>query len=491
MIYCLFVWLFILGISEATQRLYVHRNIALKNILFLFGSSILLFSCQKGVIIPPPEYGISEKSAPIREPSYISIPISLSYQTIRESVTKNLGPTLYVDDSFTNNDEDNVKIKVVQNGNLHLNGYQDFLKISLPVHVFFTGRYRACGICPEIIKSTDFTMEADIVSKISLSPSWVLTTQTESKGFSIKKDPYMSLGPLNINIRTVVEQLLKNQLGDLAKMIDKTIREQVDLKKYAEQAWKELQKPILADSAYNAWLYFAPKEFILSPLRADKDRLSIKGALLTDINTKLGDKPLIRETPVPRLTLRDDIPSGFKIDLLTEIDFNEATRQARLAFKDSTFEVSSKKRITVNDIELYGRGNEVFVKVQMSGALRAVVYLKGKPAFDQDGQEIYFQDLDYELNTSQVLLKSASWLLKGTLKKKMDSTFRYPVKQDLDVAAAAVRSYLSGYNYRNLLEINGNLGSLTLKDVGSDERVIRAKFSAEGRASLKILGLTF
>ncbi len=380
---------------------------------------------------------------------------------------------------------------MVQNGNLHLNGYQDFLKISLPVHVFFTGRYVACGICPEIIKSTDFTMDADIVSKIGLSSSWVLTTQTESKGFSIKKDPYMNLGPININIRSVVEQVLKTQLTELAKMIDRTIREQIVLKKYAEQAWKELQKPILADSTYNAWIYFAPKTLILSPLRADKDRLSINGALLTEINTKLGDKPIVRETAFPELILKDEVPSGFKIDLLAEIDFKEATREARLAFKDSTFEVSAKKRVTVNDIEVFGRGNEIYIKVQMSGALRAVVYLKGKPAFDQERQEIYFQHLDYELNTRQVLLKSASWLLKGTLKKKMDAAFRYPVKQDLDAAATAVRSYLSGYNYRNLLEIKGSLRSLTLRDVGSDDEVIRARFSAEGKASLKIVGLTF
>lgn len=459
--------------------------------LSIFGILLFLFSCRKTVIIPPPEYAISEKSAPVREPSYISLPISLSYQTIREAVAKNLGTTLYEDASFTDNDGDNVKIKVVQNGNLHLNGYQDFLKISLPVHVFFTGRYVACGICPEIIKSTDFMMEADIVSKIGLNSSWALTTQTESKGFSITKDPYMNLGPLNINIRTVVEQLLKNQLAELAKMIDRTVREQVVLKKYAEQAWKELQKPILADSTYNAWLYFVPKAFILSPLRADKDRLGINGALLTEINTKLGDKPVVRETALPGLTLKDEVPSGFKIDLLAEIDFKEATRQARLAFKDSTFEVSAKKRVTVNDIEIFGRGNEIYIKVQMSGALRAVVFLKGKPAFDQERQEMYFQHLDYELNTRQVLLKSASWLLKGTLKKKMDAAFRYPVKQDLDAAATAVRSYLSGYNYRNLLEIKGSLRSLTLRDVGSDDEVIRARFSAEGKASLKIVGLTF
>jgi hypothetical protein len=460
-------------------------------ILLCIGLVFFAFSCQKTLVIAPPEYSAAEKPAPVREPSYISIPVSLSYQTIREAVSQNLGTTLYVDDSFTDNGEDNVKIKVLQTGDLRITGYQDLLKISLPVHVFFTGRYVACDICPEIVKSTDFMMEADFVSKIGLSPSWVLNTQTESKGFSIKKDPYMSLGPMNINIRAVVESVLKKQLAELTKMMDRTIKEQVDLKKYAAQAWKELQNPIMADSSYRAWLYFSPKEFILSPLRADKDRITIKGALLTDINTRLGEKPTVKEVPLPGLTLRDDIPTGFKIDLLAEIDFDEATRQARLAFKDSTFTVTPKKQITINDIEVFGRGNDVYTKVRMSGALRAVIYLKGKPAYDQVKQEIYFQNLDYELNTQQALVKTASWLLKSTLKKKMDAAFRYNVKQDLDAAAAAVRAYLAGYNYRNVLEVKGSLGALSLKEVGSDDKVIRAKFSAEGKAAVKILSLNF
>lgn len=465
----------------------------MKKTLTLFHTApiLLAFACRKALFIPPPEYAPAEKPAPVRDPSYISVPVSLSYQTIREAAAKNIGNKLYVDDSFTDNGGDNVKIKVLQTDDLRITGYQDFLKITLPVHVFFTGRYVACDICPEIVKSTDFMMEADFVSKIVLTPSWVLSTRTESKGFSIKKDPYMSLGPLNINIRAVVESVLKKQLTELAKTLDRTIKEQVDLKKYAAEAWKELQNPIMADSSYRAWLYFSPKEFILCPLRADKERITIKGALLTDINTKLGEKPNVREVPLPGLTIREDIPSGFKIDLLAEIDFEEASRQARLAFKDSTFTVTPKNRITINDIEVFGRGNDVYIKVRMSGALRAVVYLKGKPAYDPLKQEIYFQNLDYELNTRQALVKTASWLLKSPLKKKMDAAFRYNVKEDLDAAAAALRGYLAGYNYRNLLEVKGSLGTLSLNEIGSDDTVIRAKFSAEGKATVKILSLNF
>lgn len=459
--------------------------------LLLFLPLSLFFACQKAVVVAPPEYKTDAGPMVSREPSYISIPVSLSYETIKKSVNKSLGNVLYNDDSFENNDNDDIKVRVTQTGDIRIVGYKEYLKVSLPVQIFFAGRYLACDICPEISKSTTFEMEADFVTKISLNPDWSLNTFTESKGFNIKKDPYMSLGPLNINIRLVVEKLLQSQLKSLTQLLDKTVKENFALKKYAEDAWKELQKPILADSTYNAWLYFNPKEFIMAPLNAGKDRLTIKGALLTEIDTKLGEKPSPKNVKLPGLTIREDFPPQFRIELPVEIDFPEATRQARAAFQDTTITLTKKKYIHIDDIEIFGRGGEVFIKVRMSGTVRATIYLKGKPAFDSEKSEIYFANLDYELNTQQAMLKAASWLLKSTLKKKMESAFRYNVKDDIEGAKASINTFLNGYVYDDLLEVKGSLGNLSMKGVSADEKAIRVVFFAEGKATVKILNLNF
>ncbi|MCG9911288.1 MAG: DUF4403 family protein [Flavobacteriales bacterium] len=458
---------------------------------FIFFWLLVFASCQKTVVVAPPEYNAVPVEPILREPSLISIPVSIPYETVKQSVKKSLGDVLYDDDSFENNDNDDIKIKVTQTGDLRLIGHKEYIKVGLPVKVFFAGRYIACDFCPEISKSTTFEMEAEFISRISLETNWRLNTTTESNGFVIKKDPYMTLGPLNINIRLVVEKVLKKQLADLTKLLDNTLRENVNLKAYAETAWKELQNPILADSTYNAWLYFTPQEFWMTPLVADREKITIKGALLTHVNTQLGAKPINKITKLPGLTLKESIPQAFRLEMPVDIDYAEATRQARLAFKDSVFAVTSKKSVRIDDIEVYGRGGEVFIKTRMSGAVRATVYLKGKPAFNPEKAEIYFENFDFELNTKQAMLKAASWLLKSTLRKKMDAAFRYNIAEDLNGASAAIKTYLNGYTYQDILEMKGSLGKLVLKGISADEYAIKAVFYAEGKASVKIINLSF
>lgn len=464
----------------------------MKHLQYTFMATLLLLlfsACQKSVVVQPPVY--QTESAPVvtREPSYISLPVSVTYETLKKAIDKTVGNVLYNDDSFENNSNDNIKIRVSKTGDIRIVGYKEYIKVSLPVEVFFNGRYLACDFCPEINKSTTFEMEADFVSKINIDPSWALITQTESKGFSIKKDPYMSLGPVNINIRVVVEEVLRRQLGELTKMLDRSVKENLDLKQYVDEAWKELQTPILADSAYNAWLYFDPQEFVVAPLNCGKDKLTLNGALLTHIDTKLGEKPVPKASKLAGLTIKETIPSNFRVELPVEIDFAEATRQARSAFKDTTIALTGKKKIHIDDIEVYGRAGEIFIKTRISDAVRATIYFKGKPAYDPTTMDIYFQNLDYELNTKQAMLKAASWLLKSTLKKKMEQAFRYNLKEDLDGAKASIKSYLDGYTYDDMLEVKGSLGSLILKGVSADETAIRAIFYAEGKAGVKILDL--
>lgn len=464
----------------------------MKKYIFLFSFVLLaLFSCQKAVVVAPPEYKTEEAPQVLREPSYISLPVSISYETIKKTIDKAVGNVLYNDDSWENNNNDDIKIRVTKKGDFRITGFKEYIKVSLPVEVFFAGRYIACDFCPELTKSTSFEMEADFVSRIRLEPSWKLVTETESRGFVIKKDPYLSIGPLNINIRAVVESVLKSQLSELTKVLDKTVKENLDLKQYVEPAWKELQKPILADSTYHVWLYFTPQEFIMAPLNCSKDKLTINAALLTFIDTKLGTKPTASNVKLNGLTLKETVPSQFRIELPVEIDFDEATAQARKAFKDSTFTITKKKQVKIDDIEVYGRGGEIFIKTRMSDAVRATIYLKGKPAYDPNTMDIYFQNLDYEVNTQQAMLKAAAWLLKSTLKKKLEAAFRYNLKEDIEGAKGSIKEYLSGYTYENLLEVKGYLGNLSLKGISADEKAIKAVFYADGKAAVKLLDLSF
>lgn len=462
-----------------------------KLIFTLILPALSFASCQKQLVAPAPL--LREESGPQlkAEPSYINVPVSIPYKGIEDALEKSQGKNLYTDDSYDNNNKDGIKIKVSKKGAFDFRGYKEYIRITLPLSIWFSGRWEACDFCPAVESSTDFDANITFTSRLALNMDWKLATQTEATSFEVTRDPYIKVGPLNINARKVVEYALRENLKDLAKTIDTELQSGFDLKKHAEDTWKQLQKPMLADSAYNAWIRFAPEEFILAPIQCGKEDVTINGALLTGISTSLGAMPNVPLKPLPGITFKEKNDNAFRVELAIEIPFTEATAIARRELKDTIFPITKKKQIKIDDVEIFGKAGEVFIKVKTSGSLRSIIFLKGTPAYDDATRELYLNNFDYELQSKQALVKAASWLLKSTVRSRMAKAFRYPMDEDYAAARAAMDSYLADYTYKDLFNVKGKINSLKVKGVSSDDEKIYAVFYTDGNARVKMLNLNW
>jgi hypothetical protein len=52
----------------------------------------------------------------------------------------------------------------------------------------------------------------------------------------------------------------------------------------------------------------------------------------------------------------------------------------------------------------------LIIKVQFEGSEKGIFYLVGKPAYDAATRSIEMKDLDFDIKSKNMLLKSASWL---------------------------------------------------------------------------------
>lgn len=405
-----------------------------------------------------------------------------------EALEKQLGDLLYEDMDYTNNDNDNVKLRVLRKGKLQMIGMKEYIRITIPLSIWANVRWIACDVCPEVAKSTDFDTDVSFVIRVSLNNSWEVKTETTPMGFDIKKDPYISVGPINLNIRKLVEKVLDKNLVKVAQEIDQNVKNNVKIRPAVEQSWLKLQEPIQADEKHQAWLWFEPVEFIMAPLQANPNGIVIQSALLSHINVVLGKQPVVTRKKLPGLTLKESVPRQFKVELPVDIEFAQATEEAGKAFRDTVISVG-KKKIKIDDVEVYGKNGDIFVKVRMSDAIRGVVYFSGRPQYDAVSGEIRLSAFDFDLQTQKFLVKAAAWLLKSPIRKKVEKELVFNVKPYLDEAAVTIQRYLSGYRYDNILTVNGKLGTLQLKGISSDDKAIRAVFSAEGSAEVKILNL--
>lgn len=422
--------------------------------------------------------------------SEIAIPIQIPYREIELALEKKQGNLIYEDNSYENNNKDDVKLIVTKTGAFKFQGSKDVIKITLPLKIWFSGQYEACNICPIVEKSTEFEANITFSSKISMYKNWLIETKTESSSFEITKDPYIKVGPININIKYLVEKQLETQLKDLATRIDYEIKNSINIKKEAENFWKLIQKPYLVDSSYNAWIRLEPSEFIMAPIVCNDKMILLKGGLKTRIITSFGTLPKSSTTPLPNITIAQ--PSNqFKVELEVDLPFNEASKLANGVLKDSVFMVTKNKKIKIDEIDIFGANNEIFIKTFTSLDLRSIFYLKGKPAFDSKTNELYLAELDYELSTKQGLIKSANWLLKSTIRNKINKAFRFNLSDQFNAAQASLNGYLNNYTVQDVFLVNGKINTLKLKSVKSDNTRFYIVLFADGKAEVKINNLTF
>ncbi|WP_313214973.1 DUF4403 family protein, partial [Soonwooa sp.] len=130
-------------------------------------------------------------------PSNISIPIQLPISEIENLINKSVIGTIYEDKSFTDNNNDQFKVKVNKLSDIKLKALtNNRLMISVPLQIWAEKGYGTMGVY--LYKDTSFNLVMNFVSSISTNPDWSLITSTQSAGFVWKEKPVLDYGKVKI-----------------------------------------------------------------------------------------------------------------------------------------------------------------------------------------------------------------------------------------------------------------------------------------------------
>lgn len=463
-----------------------------KKLLVLLLPVLFFSSCAvKRFDSPTPEYN-PETDNYVPKASLINIPIEIQMATLTTAMNGLLTGLIYEDMDYENNGGDDLQVRVWRTKKeITVEGEKDILKLYLPLEIWAKYKVDPCAICPSIEKSTNFNMDIYLQTNLKVGKGWEVISTTAANDVKFTSTPTLSfdvgIDVIHVPIGSVVKSALMSNMHTITTSIDKEIAKSVPLKKYMEDVWSMVQDPQLMDSTYKAWLTLSPVEIYLSPLNCDKKKLKLSAGISTFIDTKLGDKPIVsHKYALTDPIIKDKLDNKFNLELPVAIDFKMATELANRNFKDSTFAVSKKKKIKINDILIYGKGGEVFVKADLSGSFNGLVYFRGQPAFDTLTNNIYFKDIDFDLSTKNVLYKAAAWLLHGTIKKIMAKNCVYDISKDIEGAKISVRKYLTGYSYANLLTIKGKLDDIKLKKIVTTDECVKVVFMTTGSVGMTI-----
>jgi hypothetical protein len=372
---------------------------------------------------------------------------------------------------------------------------------------------------PSPLFGDEETREVNVTanSRVRWHPQWHITTQTTIEPFQ------------NVN-RCVVTNANKditdhfNKAGEgflrgAAAKFDQRIAEITNFKDKASEMWSKLQEPISIGN--RAWLMVQPEKAGAGEINVTAgtpQTAETVFGLTSQPKVVFGDQPSGTAIPLPPLEPLTPGPNGFDVNTDVEMTFEEANRILQdpgTGVMGATF-TSGRRELKIVGARVYGTGPRLAVELEVVGRairgdeppvedvvtaikvaynrvryffekkfykLKGKVYLVGTPQYLTDRREIVFPDLEYDIQTRNVIVKIANWILKTRLTEQLRANVKMPLGDKLD----SVKNRLSAGLNRELgpnARLSGNVESLTVERVYLSDAALQGRVNLRGNAAV-------
>ncbi len=426
--------------------------------------------------------------------SSINVPVEMPLIELERQLNAQLNGLIYEDNSYDDNDNDNVKAKVWKLSPIKVQADGKQFLFEVPLKIWVSVRYETSPLGFKISgnKDTEFSLRLRFLSDIGVSPDWRVTTHTKVDSYDWITEPNIRVAGLSIPVKSMVSRTMSRNFEKITLAIDEQITKTIELKKYVRQAWDLSRRPVLMSKEYDTWLVAVPTSAVMTPLLVKDNilRTSIGIRGYTQTVTSAEEPEIRGYESLPDLVVVDKIPQEFKVGLISVISYREATRLAKAKFVGEKYSFSDGKyTVQVTNLEMYGQDEFLIMKAGLQGSLNGIIYLRGIPHYDPDTKNLSLKDLDYDLDTRNVIFKTAGWLLQGKFSKMLEKQFVFPVGGQIEEARESIQKTLRNNVLAKGVVLNGTVSEIAPDRVYLTPENIYTVVFAKGQVVLKVEGL--
>ena len=235
---------------------------------------------------------------------------------------------------------------------------------------------------------------------------------------------------------------LKKSLDASKKAMEDSFRV-VNLKPYMQQAWN------LLNDVYNipgiGTFRFNPKSIRMQNLSASNDLLNLNIGITASPVVSF-EKAVPVNSPVPNLAASGNA-GGFSIFLEAALQYDSLSRVVNGYMAGKRFDLSEglfAKHIVVNNVTVAGNAEgNLLIKVDFSGSFNGTAFFTGKPVYNAGTKTLEVQNLDYDLQTKNLLLKTAKWLFNGKIESELKKASSINLETYFNTARNSLNAYLN------------------------------------------------
>ncbi len=417
--------------------------------------------------------------------SYVNMPLEITLKEIENQLNKTLAGEIYND---SNLDDDKTEMKITKTGPIKLIEKDGKIETILPLKIWSKFKYGTDFMGLNDTREINLNGTFTLLSDVKLS-NWKLSTTSKIEDFNWSESPSILVAGRNVPITYIINPTLSVFKSKIAKKIDEAIENSCDFKPYVLNVLDKMSTPFLTSEQYQTWFKLIPIEVYVTDAQIAKSRINMDLGLKCNMQTMVGQKPKSTfERDNIQFKAVTKIPTTVTANVVAISTYDSASLIITANFKNKEF-ASGSRKIIIQNVALWQRDGKIIIALDMTGSLNGTIYLSGIPNYNAITKEIYFDQMDYVLNTKGLLTKTANWLLQGVILKKIQETCRYSIKDNLDEGKKSLLPYLNNYSPMKGVFVNGTLNDFEFEKVEVTDKAMIAFITTTGKINVKIDGM--
>jgi hypothetical protein len=462
----------------------------MKNYFLILTSLILLsalFSCSSTnkITTIKPEPSQNSPMAYKTTTSFVSMPMEVSLKEIENQLNKALTGLIYEDNNL---EDDKTEMKIWKTGTIKLIEKDGKIQSVLPLKIWSKIKYGTEFMGLNDIREIDLNGTITLLSTAKLS-NWKMNTSSVIEDFEWSESPTILVAGKKVPITYIINPTLSIFKSKVAKKIDDAIEKSCDFKPYVLNVLETLGTPFKTSEQYETWFKMNPIEVYVTDAQLQKSKIKMNLGLKCNMLTMVGQEPknVFNKESVTFKPVTT-VPDKTTATVVAISTYESASRIITKNFQGKEF-ASGSRKITVQKVDLWSKDGKMIIALNMTGSINGSIYLSGIPNYNSVTKEIYFEQMDYVLNTKGLLTKTANWLLQGLILRKIQENCRYSIKENLDDGKKSLLPYLSNYSPMKGVFVNGTLNDFEFEKVELTNEAIIAFITTSGKLNIKIDGM--
>ncbi|MEZ7497461.1 DUF4403 family protein [Flavobacterium sp. Arc3] len=424
-------------------------------------------------------------------PSFISLPITIKLKDIENQTNSLLNGLIYEDNNI---EDDDIEMQVWKLAPISIESTNEKsgnrIKTTLPLKVLVKYRIGTKTLGTEFYKTQEFNLNGvvTLTSEVRLN-NWKLNTKTELSSLDWNESPTMTVFGKNMPVTYLINPGIKLFKSKIEQKIDEAVEKSMDFKPNVLTALEKICMPFQMNEDYESWLRIVPLEIYTTASKLKKDQFSLQMGMKCNMETLIGQKPESK-FDANKIILKPvtKIPNQVSANIVAVSTYNDASKIMKKNFAGQEFE-SGGKKVKVQEVEIWHKNGKMVIALELTGSLNGKIYLSGFPQYDDKSKEVYFDELDYVLDTKNKLMRTANWLAQGLVLRKIKENCRYSIQTNLNDGKKTMMSYLKNYSPLPGVFINGKMEDIQFQKVQLTNNAIIAFIKVHGEINISIDGL--